>query len=124
MPSRTSDQPAPARTASSGLVFALTEIDRTMISLVGGKAANLGELTRAGFAVPPGFCVSTEAYREVVEHADLDRLLAHAGATRGDNDLASAARELIVNSPIPEHIRIAVLDAYAAMGEQAMVAVR
>ena len=58
MPSRTSDQPTPARTASSALVLPLTQIDRTMISQVGGKAANLGELTRAGFAVPQGFCVT------------------------------------------------------------------
>jgi phosphoenolpyruvate synthase/pyruvate phosphate dikinase len=31
---------------------------------VGGKGANLGELTRAGFPVPVGFCVTTAAYRE------------------------------------------------------------
>ncbi len=59
-------------------MLTLADIDRTMISQVGGKAANLGELTRAGFAVPQGFCVSTEAYREVVEQAGLDGLLARA----------------------------------------------
>ena len=32
-------------------------------SLVGGKAANLGRLTRAGFTVPGGFVVTTAAYR-------------------------------------------------------------
>ena len=89
MPSRTSDQPIPARTTSPGLVLPLTEIDRTMISQVGGKAANLGELTQAGFAVPQGFCVTTEAYREVVEQAELDRLLADAGAAHGGDDLAA-----------------------------------
>ena len=31
---------------------------------VGGKGANLGECARAGLPVPPGFCVSTDAYRE------------------------------------------------------------
>ncbi len=30
---------------------------------VGGKALNLGKLTRAGFAVPNGFCLTTDAYR-------------------------------------------------------------
>ncbi len=34
-------------------------------SLVGGKAINLGELLRAGFSVPDGFVVTTEAYRAV-----------------------------------------------------------
>jgi rifampicin phosphotransferase len=37
-------------------------IDRTMLSTAGGKAANLGELTRAGLPVSPGFCVTTAAY--------------------------------------------------------------
>src|SRR5689334_24396120 len=32
----------------------------------GGKGLNLARLTRAGFAVPPGFIISTEAYREFV----------------------------------------------------------
>ena len=53
-----------------------------MLAAVGGKAANLGELTRAGFAVPQGFCVTTEAYREVVERAGLDRLLAVSWSRR------------------------------------------
>ncbi|HTJ41755.1 MAG TPA: phosphoenolpyruvate synthase [Kofleriaceae bacterium] len=44
-------------------VIDLREIDRTMIDLVGGKAANLGELTRiSGIRVPDGFCVTTEAF--------------------------------------------------------------
>ena len=123
MPSRPSDQPTPTPTASHGLVLALTEIDRTMISRVGGKAANLGELTQAGFAVPQGFCVTTEAYREVVERVGLDRLL-DVGAALGGDDLAGAARKLIVEAPVPEHIRRGILDAYAAMGAGAMVAVR
>src|SRR5215468_9259204 len=39
------------------------EVDGTRLPEVGGKGANLGELTRAGFPVPPGFCVTTAAYR-------------------------------------------------------------
>jgi len=38
------------------------EIDKNDISQVGGKGANLGELTKGGFQVPYGFCVTTEAY--------------------------------------------------------------
>src|SRR5262245_47108236 len=43
------------------------EVDGTRLSEVGGKGANLGELTRAGFPVPPGYCVTTAAYREFVQ---------------------------------------------------------
>jgi hypothetical protein len=45
-------------------VMAFDEIDRTQVALVGGKDANLGELSRiAGIRVPAGFCVTTDAYR-------------------------------------------------------------
>jgi pyruvate,water dikinase len=43
------------------------ETDGTRLPEVGGKGANLGELTRAGFPVPPGFCVTTAAYRHFVQ---------------------------------------------------------
>ncbi len=39
------------------------EIGTSDLSLVGGKALNLGQLTQSGFRVPAGFCVTTEAYR-------------------------------------------------------------
>ena len=39
-----------------------SEIDETDLSRVGGKGLNLGKLTRAGFRVPQGFCVTTDAY--------------------------------------------------------------
>ena len=40
---------------------AAAEGDRTMRDLLGGKGANLAEMTNAGLPVPPGFTVSTEA---------------------------------------------------------------
>ena len=39
--------------------------------LLGGKFASLAEMTAAGFSVPPGFGVTTAAYRAFMEHADL-----------------------------------------------------
>ena len=46
-------------------VLDLSAVDAGMGELVGGKAANLGELVRAELPVPPGFCVTTDAYEEV-----------------------------------------------------------
>ena len=40
-----------------------SEINETDLTHVGGKGLNLGKLTRAGFRVPQGFCVTTDAYR-------------------------------------------------------------
>lgn len=44
-----------------------SEIDEADLSHVGGKGLNLGKLTRAGFQVPQGFCVTTDAYRFSVQ---------------------------------------------------------
>ena len=44
-----------------------SEIDDADLPRVGGKALNLGKLTKAGFSVPNGFCVTTDAYRLSVQ---------------------------------------------------------
>ena len=44
-----------------------SEIDDADLPRVGGKGLNLGKLTRAGFRVPNGFCVTTDAYRLSVQ---------------------------------------------------------
>jgi hypothetical protein len=49
----------------SGFIKHLSEIGRNDIDEVGGKGANLGELVRKGFPIPPGFVVSAEAYAHV-----------------------------------------------------------
>jgi rifampicin phosphotransferase len=41
----------------------LSEIDRSMVDLVGGKAAGLGEMVKAGERVPDGFCLTVESYQ-------------------------------------------------------------
>ncbi|KZL89080.1 pyruvate, phosphate dikinase [Clostridium magnum DSM 2767] len=47
-------------------VLSFQEIDKTKLSMVGGKGANLGELSRLmGILVPEGFCVTTEAYKKI-----------------------------------------------------------
>jgi len=42
-------------------VYMFTETDETMRNLVGGKGANLGQMTKLGLPIPRGFTVSTEA---------------------------------------------------------------
>ncbi len=44
-------------------ILPLTEFNRTDLARAGGKGANLGALLRAGLPVPPGFCITTDAYR-------------------------------------------------------------
>src|SRR4051794_14032275 len=44
-------------------VYDFTEGDRDQKDLLGGKGANLAEMTRLGLPVPPGFTITTEACR-------------------------------------------------------------
>ena len=54
----------------SEYVLGFQAIDRTKLMLVGGKGANLGELSRIeGIRVPDGFCISTEAFKRLVAEA-------------------------------------------------------
>src|SRR5215216_7105356 len=53
------------------LILPFSAIDRNALSVSGGKAANLGELVRAGFPVPPGFVITTAAYDFVVRTNNL-----------------------------------------------------
>ena len=61
-------------------VLGFHEIDATQVAVVGGKGAHLGELSRIeGIRVPPGFCVTTDAFRRSIAEAPsiddrLDRL--------------------------------------------------
>lgn len=54
---------------SDALVLPLAAIGRADLAQAGGKGANLGELVRAGFAVPDGFCLTTAAYLRRGTHA-------------------------------------------------------
>src|ERR1700727_68469 len=53
-----------------GDVLDFEEIDQTQVAAVGGKGAALGELSRIdGIRVPPGFCVTTDAFQQILAQA-------------------------------------------------------
>src|SRR5215207_10678156 len=66
------------------LVTGIGAVRRQDVEFAGGKGANLGELMAAGFPVPDGFIVSTEAYATVVEEAGLAPVI-DAGLAAGDD---------------------------------------
>lgn len=99
----------------------LNEIDASSISLVGGKGANLGELTSAGLPVPGAFCVTTEAYRRFIGANDLQQpiLSALGGLDYGDvlelERRAAGIRSAIMAAAVPADISAAIREAYAAL---------
>src|SRR5689334_18299185 len=58
------------------LVAPLSHFGRHDVMLAGGKGANLGELSRAGFDVPPGYVITTAAYDLLLQENDLQAPLA------------------------------------------------
>lgn len=92
------------------------------IALVGGKNAALGELLShaapLGISVPGGFVVTTEAYRYFLDHAGIGPRIAETLAAvdvTALDDLArrgAALRQMILDAPLPPHLREAIADAY------------
>ena len=104
------------------------ELGKESVSVAGGKGANLGELTRAGFTVPPGFVVTAPAYLQAMEEAGV-RADLRAGAARfepgvGGETAAAELQELVHKAGIPETLGHAIIDAYNRLGDNLFVAVR
>jgi pyruvate,water dikinase len=104
------------------------------VGVAGGKGANLGELTRAGFPVPPGFVVTSAAYLRALAEANLAAELAGRMATVDPDDpvalakVAADLRALVRAAPVPADVCRAVLGAYRRLaggrGRWLRVAVR
>jgi len=58
------------------LVYAFSEGNKDLKDLLGGKGANLAEMTNIGLPVPPGFTITTEACRHYLEHGGVPEGLA------------------------------------------------
>ncbi len=110
----------------SAYVLSFQQINRTSLSAVGGKGANLGELLGIeGIQVPAGFCVTTEAYKKVTEgNQELNSLLNELGLIKAVerkriSELSATIRMVIESIPIPREIEAAIesylneTDAYA-----------
>lgn len=123
----------------SDLVRNLVELDRGDSAVAGGKGANLGELVRARLPVPPGFVVTAQAYLQAMEdggvRAELRdalagataRMAAGALATEGPVDVEAVTarlRDLVHRAGLPAVLRQAVMDAYAQLPPDSLVAVR
>jgi pyruvate, water dikinase len=96
-----------------------SELGRGDVAFAGGKGANLGELTRAGLPVPPGFVVGAPAYAAFVEGTGLrERIASRLEGLDVDDPAAleTAARELralIEREEIPGEIAGEIRRAYA-----------
>ncbi len=105
------------------------EISKKDLMLAGGKGANLGELFNNGFPVPPGFCITTDAYKLIVKDEKLNELIKKLKNLETDDiesiaNIGSEIRNKIKELPVSEAVKIAVYGALNNIGADDFYAVR
>ncbi len=96
----------------------------------GGKGANLGELTRGGFPVPPGYVITADAYRHAMQVAGATKRLEELARSVNADDPAALARAsealraTVQGAGLPAELRQAIAAAYRQLGASTRVAVR
>ena len=105
-------------------VLGFQEIDQTQVAVCGGKGAHLGELSRIeGITVPPGFCVTTDAFRRIMTEApsiddrldELSRL--HSDDSDAIRTISAEIRRTVEEIAIPDDLAAAITGALARLGE-------
>src|ERR1700716_4233638 len=107
-------------------VLGFEEMDQTQVAVVGGKGANLGELSRIeGLRVPAGYCVTTDAFQRIMAGAPSigDRLDRLSGLKPDDREairaLSAEIRQTIEGIAIPDDLAAAITRPLARLGEEA-----
>ncbi|MDH5795196.1 MAG: phosphoenolpyruvate synthase [Candidatus Bathyarchaeota archaeon] len=106
------------------------ELAKGDIPLVGGKNANLGEMTQAGIPVPPGFAVTAYAYRKYVEETEIadkiyeiiEETVTEKDKPRQYEEASKKVRKLIESTPMPADIGKAIREAYKKLAKKTKVA--
>lgn len=103
-------------------------LSREDVAQAGGKGANLGELTRAGLPVPPGFVITAAAFHEAMRpvRSQLQELWRSVDPEDAHSlaHVTEALRGVVLQAPLPEWLGTAVLAAYHQLRECSAVAVR
>ncbi|AQA09171.1 rifamycin-inactivating phosphotransferase [Streptomyces malaysiensis] len=116
---------------SERYVLDLREVAETQVAVVGGKGGHLGGLSRIeGIRVPDGFCVTTDAFRQIMaEVPSIDDQLDQLSRVNPDDreairTLSARIRRTIEGIAIPGDLAGAITRALGGHGEQAAYAVR
>ena len=101
-----------------------TELSLDDEDRVGGKGANLGELTRAGFPVPPGFVITAGAFLTAMEQGGVRAEMAEGTRSVDPDDAASLEamadrlRSLVHKAGIPAWLRDELATGYVELRER------
>ncbi|MBD2445578.1 phosphoenolpyruvate synthase [Nostoc sp. FACHB-152] len=115
----------------SSFVLCFQDIDKTKLKVVGGKGANLGELTKIeGILVPDGFCISTEAFKRIIgETLSINELLDQLSHLLVEDrnkigELSGKIRRVIEGIAMPQDINEEITCLLARLDEKNAYAVR
>ena len=109
------------------LMFWFEELGKEHNDLVGKKCANLGEMTRMGLAVPPGFALSLDAYRLFVKESglasEMEQVVQKFGDLKGQgitvfDQMSQALRTMIEAGEIPENLKTQILGYYQELSDR------
>jgi pyruvate,water dikinase len=109
-----------------------SEIRKTNLREVGGKGANLGEMAYAGFPIPNGFVVTSDAYFHFIRHNKIDQFIKEQTEDldyENSDQLIKVSETIkakILGGEIPSNLRQEIIDAYKKLqpGKEPYVAVR
>lgn len=120
--------------AKKEFVVWFKDVDRDDVGIVGGKGANLGEMTRAGFPVPNGFIVTAYAYYQFIKDNNLitkiNDLLKTTNFDKQDslNQVSNHIKKFIINAKMSDELVTDIFKAYQKLSggslKNALVAVR
>src|SRR5256884_9687565 len=115
----------------SSYVLGFQDIDQTKLMVVGGKGANLGELSKIeGIRVPDGFCISTEAFKRIIgETSSINELLDQLSLLKVEDrdkisELSGEIRRVIEGIAIPQDMHEEITRLLTRLGEKNAYAVR
>ena len=105
-------------------IYALAELGQEHLELVGRKCANLGEMTKLGMRVPPGFAISVDGFAKYMQETGLGARIESYFASLGEDlkksiqrqmDASRVAKEMIAGTPLPASIADAIAQNYEAL---------
>ncbi|PVU70577.1 phosphoenolpyruvate synthase, partial [Candidatus Nanobsidianus stetteri] len=92
------------------------ELSKNDVNIVGGKAANLGEMTKIGIPVPPGFAITAEGYWKFVEYNGIKNKIEEILKSIDINNptqlrkAANQIQELFIKGNIPDDLKNEILE--------------
>ncbi|MEM1599228.1 MAG: pyruvate, water dikinase [Sulfolobaceae archaeon] len=118
-----------AISSEEDLILDIIKVGKDAVGIAGGKGANLGELVSIGIRVPPGFIITSKAFKYFLEYNNLfdkirDILLTYTNSEEASEKI----KQLIKTAKIPEDLSQKILKSYDELskkiGKEPLVAVR